>query len=456
MDLTPDIHQIQSEAAKIWPWHHVLGELIDNAFDAGANQISITMKASSLEVTDDGCGMSDVAPLLRRGCHARRKQTALGMYGVGFKDAWTFIAGPHGPLEVATRHRGVETRLSIKSPSDITSDWQGPDPTQAQTDKPDGTTIYFPKMCASRRGPRVDLDDKLSKIFSPALRSGRQILVKRCKGRPVPLTPPDDPELSDVIADTFEVCGNEVAIRIGLLPEGKRSPYTGFALSYRHRVIEETTIGTGKYSASRVAGSITLGDGWMLTRNKDNFVDNREDLADAIFSRIERLLEKAETLSETLESQQLTDKLSGMMNAALSGLRKEKRKSPREETGAIIPASTGRRRRNATESTNESGSVDAPGTRSRHGITIKWIAMDSDIGRYDGSNNAVLLNTDHPFVMGRREAREYTTLFTIAWGLYCYGRCHNEGQQMLLLDKFDFISGWSMLLTEMEESNGRT
>ena len=90
--------------------------------------------------------------------------------------------------------------------------------------------------------------------------------------------------------ETFEVSGKSVSLSIGILAPGETIFKGPFWIQFGHRNIVGTSIGVKEFSESHMAGIVTLREGWKLTKNKDDFDDLKDELADAIHARIRPLL----------------------------------------------------------------------------------------------------------------------------------------------------------------------
>jgi len=86
LDITPNVHLIAAQARTDISYAEGLAEFVDNAFDAGAVNVSIDC-GEALTVKDDGSGCPDLQVMLTLGGHRRTQTTRLGMYGVGAKNA---------------------------------------------------------------------------------------------------------------------------------------------------------------------------------------------------------------------------------------------------------------------------------------------------------------------------------------------------------------------------------
>ncbi len=94
MNIQPKPAMLDSKRNANMGWPIALSELIDNAFDAGATNVSIRFgPGKRVSVTDNGCGCDSPESMLTLGDHYRRKSTRLGRYGVGAKDAALWLWG---------------------------------------------------------------------------------------------------------------------------------------------------------------------------------------------------------------------------------------------------------------------------------------------------------------------------------------------------------------------------
>src|SRR5262245_39505261 len=87
-------------------WWKAFGELIDNAFDAGAMTFAAEFTANGLIVRDDGHGCDDPTRMIQLGAHMKSTGTRLGRYGIGGKDAALWIGGLDSTIRIRTEHGG--------------------------------------------------------------------------------------------------------------------------------------------------------------------------------------------------------------------------------------------------------------------------------------------------------------------------------------------------------------
>lgn len=460
IDVSPDVHFVNSMRNRNLGWEKALAELIDNAFDHKANQVKILSTNKTVIVVDDGAGVKDLAATVTSGRHIPSESTELGMFGVGLKDAWHW-AGHR--MEVETVRDGKKGVLIADSRDMIRlGDWKVPSPTYCECSDPTGTriTLHLAATEPRRNAPSRQAYEGLAWIFTPALADGKQIIIP--DGRATrPLKAVALPTFSDVVEDIFTVCGREVYIKMGIVAESSRMVKGPFWVQYGHRNILKTDIGTRNYSADRMGGVIRLKKGdWNLSANKDDLTDYKEELNNAIFERIEGLLQKSESLSEEIANSALQSELESELNEALVKTRKnekEKRKEGETTTpGTIIPVGTGRKRRRAKVSDpNEPGSVDGqeiPGKRKR-GIYLAFAEFDdpSTLGEYSDLGTKVTLNKEHPFVEHLRKNKEMKeALHAVAFSLICHWAVTNKGNQRLLFESEDFGLVFGKVLANLD------
>jgi hypothetical protein len=463
VDYTPHASVLVSYTSQRLSWANVLGELVDNSFDAAASQVKIKDggKDRTITVQDDGRGAENITSLVVLGEHVEHKagRQALGMYGVGAKDAWLWCGGR---VDIDSVHAGIRSTLSVDYRDLIANNWKGLAPRKAESSDPSGMKITLHRR-EGRNRPDKDAFQRLAFLFTPALSSGRQITVN-VGGVVTPLVPARLPVLQDVVNSEFDVAGKSVRICIGIVPEGQHMANGPFWVQYGHRIINETALGAasgGKsYSASRLGGTIVLGKGWRLTKNKDDLGDYQEQLGDAIFSRIEPLLVKSQTLSESIESQDLRTKLECALNSSASGnvpTCKEKR-SKGQSHGAVEPAGSIRQRRSAAQTQPGNGSITTAASRgSRRGFGMDWGHMSPDtIGKFDGSASRVVLNLDHPFVAGAKATTNEPALLMCCWTLIAHHDATTiNGRKLLRFACDDVVEGVGRLAVRHQVQGGR-
>ena len=426
MNLTPSPHLFLSVQNQNLPWHKVLAELIDNALDADANSVSIRFDRDGMTVTDNGRGIRDIEASLRLGGHHESETTVLGRYGIGLKDAWLFC-GDH--IHINTVHKGTRSIVTVDRQELSKNNWHADDPTCEPTSDPPGTSI---RLRLNKRQPPTDTWERLSWVFTPALLDGKQIV--RVKGQSgFPLQPKKMPTLAKSIADRFTVEGKDVDIHIGVMQEGERIYSGPFWIQYGHRHIGSGSIGVGDYSTQGMAGVIRLGKGWVLTKNKDDISELREELAQEIHKRIEPLLKEAQEVAQSVFVNQLRLDCEIALNRHLIEHVREARTKPAvSQSGTVLAVGSGKRRRNATKVHDAQGSVVRIKESNGAKIKFDFNHLDEDIaGIFDPSDNRVTLNLDHLWVSNAQSSGNRPVLVLLALAaLHHHALEHRDGNRL--------------------------
>lgn len=454
MDITPDLHVLESRKNDRLGWHDCLAELIDNSFDAGASRAVIEWRDGKFAIEDDGRGMSDIGVALRLGGHKKQETTALGMYGIGVKDAWMWMSND---IAIRTTKDGITTTLKVSRDKiqQVDGRWVCADPcTRPATQGEIGTRIEFGPLYANRKTAQQDTFDRLAITFMPAILAGKQV-VRVAKGKRQPLVPYRLPAMQEAIEESFDVNGRPVSIHIGIAQDGERIEHPGFLICFRHRVIKVSDIGTKHYNAERMIGRVVLGHGWALTPHKNDFAEHSDELEDAIFRRIESMLARSEEMSDIVESNAIRAELESMVNDCVRDATvKEKRPGIAEpQIGTVSPARTGRKRKNAAViDPTQSGSVEQRVVR-RRGFQIKWAALgETLLGKCHAETRTVVLNVENNFIRAMKAAKNFPALCAIAVGLLCHADDMVDGSQKLVIPRGEFASSWGVVLSGLKSA----
>ena len=405
MDIQPEPSLLESMRRQNLPWRDLLGELIDNSLDAQCDRVEITLGPKRrVKVVDDGIGCDDIAKMLTLGKHYRRPGTKLGRYGVGLKDVGCSL---WGTTIIKTVASGRQQECRIRWPHLAKcSSWTIEDPVTTTPTIGQGTVIEFHNV--DRRLPQsVDqLSADLGFMFAPALRSGKQILLRGKGKRGMPCKPYTLPVLTDVVEDVFEVSGRGVRLRAGVVKDGERNDRPGFTFFHEHRVIENSALGAIGYSVERVAGEVELDHRWTLSKNKNRIVESREELAQAIHDRCKALFEKARMQTRDLRLEGISRHL-GKLLSNLVAKRREKRKSPVQSGSKRAKPDGGSKRRRASRTQPGDHLLEEMSA----GVTIGWIyKADGSLGVAQLSPARIDLNLSNPFIGAIRDGENHLAI----------------------------------------------
>jgi hypothetical protein len=275
----------------------------------------------------------------------------------------------------------------------------------------------------------------LANTYTPGLELGRKILTSVSKKGWEQLKPRAWPETEEEIVDTIQAAGREVSIRMGIVKKGVLNPYNhGFSFERTYRVIKESTLGAKSgLSVSRIAARISLSKEWSLSTNKDDFTEFQDELADAIYDRCQTLMQKASEQTISHEDSQFNRELSEIVTKSLK--KNREKRNPGTRSGSVQPKTTGRQRRNASQTTNDDGSVDDHGSRPpRNGYDVETYEDDTPtFGYYDADGNRVRLNIANTWLREMYRRRVQDALTPVIYGIIAEHAIRSDGGKTPLL-----------------------
>lgn len=401
--INPKVHMINSLRSGVPNYELLLGEIIDNSFDALAQKIKITISRESIVVADNGIGITEdriLAPFTL-GDHAEMASTLLGRFGVGLT-AQAINCADTLQIRSISKTGYVSAKAHWDEVQSL-GEWRIDDPYFIR-DKV-GNTFTEVKLARLSKLPKGKFfDNKVEKaiervrlMFHPALVDGRSISFNN-----TPISPHPDPKLKDEVDATVYVSpGKGAHIHAGILVD-KTSPLFKVHVGYKHRVIlPGKNFGCGDYEPSRsfFARVNLIGD-WGLSKFKDEIDDDDSELLeDMICEKVKHLLEKC--LSETLTSNiiEVKNALMDMLPDELVPVRPEKEKEPSEGKAPKRPRHEPDDDFNDEKSPpSESGPKRA--RRRPSGLYIFFDDTDSEygIGRAETNNKrtTITLSKDNP------------------------------------------------------------
>lgn len=447
----PDPHMIESMRRRNLTWRDILGELIDNSFDAGAKRVVISFGPhKTLSVSDDGRGCLDAGAMLNPGTHVRQETTELGRYGIGLKDA---IYGLWCHVLIASVSRGQSMTCEFHPDWVLKYGWGHPRAEIEDSSDPTGTVIRFRSYQRGSPGSFEDLADELSHVFAPALASGRQIIVEHCGSKKrlkqVVCSAPTLPPMDLSITDEFEVDGKKVRLVAGVVKQGVRNMRPGLAILYGHRAIKVGSgIGSEGKSIARVTGTVTLGDGWALTTNKNDLaVEDYESLAPEISHRCRSIFARGMMEARHLQ----LDILKSEAESRLEGLREalkqqrkpirdcKERREPGDGRGTHQRGNGKGRRRNVKNV--QPGDRVLNAIAEQPAVTIDWVELgeQSPMVHVELMPFRVTFNVDHPWVARVQQDNNADAIEYAAVQMLCDALMEEQGPK----DLFPFFRGHS-------------
>lgn len=400
-NIAPCPQMINSVRNQNLSWSTILGEFIDNAFDASATQIRISFNKKRLEIIDDGDGCADVLGMVTLGARQDHSGTELGQYGIGAKDAMISAADA---VIVRSVHKGMASVIGLNwIHLSKQQAWDIDDPTTEPTSDRNGTRIILDGTRMERIGDHEKLIQKLSEIYSPAIQSGKQIVLQFAANKP-PRTVPqfDIPALEHRVDADLNVDGKTAKITMGLIPSGHPVRQSGITISYGYRVIESgARLGLGDKPTPRLCGWLSLGREWSLTKNKTSLSSDTANLGAAIANAC------AATIAIAAEEGQdvLFDGVANAINSAINAIAadnpekdaKAKRKPRSVANDSAKPTGNGGKHKRA-EVIQSGKTFSSIGTTLSkfHKIKIGWQEQGPDGPACSFNNPVLYLNRDIP------------------------------------------------------------
>lgn len=460
MDVTPLPTMLNSFIAETVKWHILMAEGIDNALDAGASRIAITVGANRLDIEDNGSGVTRdrVKSLFTFGDSSRMSTTALGRYGVGIK--WQAV---NAATNYQVRSISVDGIMEARVDWDAFGRrgiWRVPHAVwEERHGEPTGTVITISNFRKKRPQVRVleAAREELALRFRPALISGCTIMLD---GIAIPALP--DPPLTDVVEETIDMDKGRIAkVYGGLLKEpGKLNMVH---ISYGHRVIApgNTSFGTDSYGGtSNMYARVHLeGGGWHLDRFKEAIHnDDIDELSEQVTEVLRPILEKCATTSLEARDVRLTEDLNEMIPEQMQAARPRRKK----------PEDTDRKPGQEREPRHQHGETKDPEpgqtgpARARKGARRLAIELqpnlckDHGVGKFvpgvGSAASRILLATDCPYVAecidasdrpNVREARAGTqALYALAMAIFV---AENSDPQPGFFDDSYGLNVWTLL-----------
>jgi hypothetical protein len=421
----PNTNLIRALRAERINYLLLVGEGIDNAFDAGARTVVIKFGDDFITFDDDGCGITKdrIDALFSLGEHAGMSSTALGRFGVGIK-MQAVNAG--NLLEIAS--------ISVDGRVQASADWEHmlrcgrweydePRWTPTVVGKPTGTLITIAKLRPAK--PRLLVDkilDELALIFHPALAVGSRIIVNDQAIQTLA-----EPAMSDVVDQHITLSdGRNAHVHGGILAKPGKLHHVH--VGYKHRVIMSgSTLGCGTYGGmNNMFARVQLDGPWEFARFKNDLPRENEriELDEAVEEVLRPILEKCNSATMSARVDTLLDMINALTQPELQAARPRRK----QEKGKAA----GKRESRSGNVRDPDDSTDGPATTRRppaNRILITFDGNDKDhgIGYYQsGRVQRVNLAKDNPYMASlmahRDQALAAQMLHVVAMMLFEQGR----------------------------------
>src|SRR4030095_16222896 len=236
-------------------WFEAIGELLDNSIEHGqATQMIITFSGGdhSVEVVDDGIGCDDAEKMFSLSVHySRTGKRGIGRYGVGLKEAAAWLWG-YFYLQTRNGKEIQSIKVNWQQYTNQSDRELGIDRRIAGKEESFGTKLAFIKIRPSFPNYQSLYED-ICFYFSPALQSGKQILLISSKGEKMICAAWRLPAFDGAsLYEEFDIEGKHVKLAAGVVAEGLDNPRKGYSFFHAHRVIKNTVAwGSGGHSLAR-------------------------------------------------------------------------------------------------------------------------------------------------------------------------------------------------------------
>lgn len=445
IDITPDVHFLESIRADRGSWPSLLAEGVDNSLDADATDVAIQLLHDSVVIADNGCGISKdrESAIVRLGEHRPMPGTKLGRFGMGIK----YNATSAGDiLEVESTSADGHMFLVVDWPKVIRSGrWQIPQPkwTPMLLARGFGTTIKIARLRWEKPKDKdvTSTREQLAQTFYPAIEHGATI---RLNGTPVRLL--REPKMSDIVEQSVQLPNGKGAhVRGGMLVHPENSLYQ-VQVSYKHRVIKhKSAFGCRTYSGLRgMFARVTLTADWGLTRFKDDLNDPDTELLEELVHEVLRpVLEKCHAAQMEIKVEEITERLNELLPTEIRATRPPRKKSRSE---------TARKKKKANTQhghAEEEQAPTGPSRASRATLDMLTIGFDGPLcdehgyGMFTkGRPNRITLAKDNPDISVLLKMRDteiaVRCLIGFALMIFQHARETEPGQKQLPIEDSSF------------------
>lgn len=429
MDITPNVNLLRSLRGDRIDYVLLVGEAIDNAFDAGAQCIDINVDANEISFRDDGVGIrkDKIAAVFSLGEHGPMTTTQLGRFGIGIKSQAVNTGNLFEISSVSVDGRvkvSVDWRDVLKS-----GKWSIDDPRwlPVAVGSQTGTTITIAEL-RSTKAPSGGWSKKIAvdaaERFYPAIAEGKRITLN---GESVLLLP--DPAMTHVVEQNVSLSGGRSAhLRAGILIAPSR--LNRVHVSYKHRVImPASSIGCGEYGGlTKMFARLQLSGPWHLAKFKNDLTDEdeREELEAAVSELLKPILEKCNSASLSARIQHISNIINDLVPSELAAARPKKQKDTPPQAAQKRPRRQGYVDQDKSDQSDSPAKTKRP-PRDRLLITFDGVADEDGVGAFQsGRPHRVNLSKDDPYIARLLEHRDQDlavrSLYAIAIGLFEHGR----------------------------------
>lgn len=400
MKITPKVSLLKSLRAERFNLLVLLGEAVDNSFDAHATCVEIRVGDRMLSFRDNGFGLNKerLEALFTLGDHVPTgSRTPLGRFGIGIT-AQAVSAGNIIEIDSISNQGRCLLRADWREVL-RSGEWEVPDPDWMPfiVGTPTYTRIELSELREPEPYTSHRMFDDLAEYFHHAIEDGKQIIVN---SQPVQCTP--DPPLANIIERDLILSGGlGIKLRAGILLE--RSRRCRVYVGYRHRVLKaRCTWGCSDYvGLDKMFCRLRLTGPWRLAKFKDDLTDKneRDELEAAVEAALQPILEKVNDAALDARVDTLGEIINEMVPPQLAAARPHRKKKGERE---IVSESRKRKQNNEAKHASDDGKGPAQTKRSQRGrlmITFEGQNDVDGIGNYQsGRPDRVNLSRDNTII----------------------------------------------------------
>lgn len=316
-----------------------IADIIDNSFDAGADNVNVFIDDNDIIIVDDGCGMSQsiMKEAIKLGSDTSKEQGCLGKFGMGLVTASISMGRK---LEVFSKTIDDDEPSKVVLDLDYieeTNDWVGiSEPADKEETKilnrlEHGTIVKISQLDSVKAGIVPSLKKHLRLVFRNFLMAGREITVNSEVLTPIDPLNRDLNDTEILFDDDIEIMDENVHVVVAHIDTDKSdettkyndadhlkvSPTTqGFYIVRNNREIAEAQllgIATRHPSLNRFRCEISyngdLDDVFGINFTK-NHVEISQALQDKISAHVKPLMSLVSNQAKRLSEAKAAEKIS--------------------------------------------------------------------------------------------------------------------------------------------------
>lgn len=347
-----------------------IADIVDNSFDAGADNVDISLNDKFITITDDGCGMTPevMSEAIKFGSDTDKDQNCLGKFGMGLSTASVSMARK---LEVTSRDlyadKASKAVLSIDY-INKTNDWKGLVDAVDEADekllaeKGHGTIVRLSQLDKVEPGLEATLKKHLRLVFRNFLAAGKTITINGEGLTPIDPLSRDLDDTEIMLEDDVEIDGEKVHIVVAHIATDKSDSASKYS-DANHLKIGQSTQGfyvvrnNREIAEAQLLGIVSRHPSYNRFRCEVsfpstldnqfgiNFTKNRVDVTQAVQDKITALVgplmtliaSQAKRAKEVKDAEKIShndaetviDKRKTLLNTKKKWLEKRKKPTPK-------------------------------------------------------------------------------------------------------------------------------